>query len=170
MALSGTISATLRSAIAARSRCSTPDKAWYTYVNGRADGLLAQMSDPSGTTAWAYDALGGVLSKQQTIAGITRTVTLLRDSLSRPTSMTYPSGMRVDVGYTGDAVSSLTVNGTVLLNGITYRPYGNTATGWRWGNGSSYARKFDTDGRVTSVRSRQSITFTTSRGAYGVAS
>ena len=123
----------------------------YTYVNGRADGLLAQMSDPSGTTAWAYDALGGVLSKQQSIAGITRTVTLLRDGLSRPTSMTYPSGMRVDVGYTGDAVSSLTVNGTVLLNGITYRPYGNTATGWRWGNGSSYARKFDTDGRVTSV-------------------
>ncbi len=123
----------------------------YTYVSGRSDGVLSQMTDASGTTAWAYDPFGGVLSKQQTIAGVTRTVSVVRDGLSRPTSITYPSGMRVDVGYTADVLSSLTVNGTALLNGIAYRPYSQTASSWRWGNGSSYARSFDADGRVTSV-------------------
>jgi RHS repeat-associated protein len=43
------------------------------------------------------------------------------------------------------------LNGSTLLNNITYRPFSQTAMSWRWGNGSSYSRSFDADGRVTAV-------------------
>ena len=59
--------------------------------------------------------------------------------------------MRLDVGYNVGAVSSIAVNGTALLNSIAYRPLSPAATNWRWGNGSTYSRTFDNDGRVTSV-------------------
>ncbi|EHR69661.1 RHS repeat-associated core domain protein [Burkholderiales bacterium JOSHI_001] len=123
----------------------------YSYVPGRRDSLLSSMTDPSGSTTWTYDSEGRVLSKSQTIAAVTSTVTLARDSLGRVASMTYPSGMRVDYTYTGDTVSSVAVNGTVLLNSITYRPFSRTPAKWAWGNGSVYQRSFDADGRITQV-------------------
>jgi RHS repeat-associated protein len=122
----------------------------FSYIAGRNDALLASMSDPSGTTSWTYDSAGRALTKQQTVASILK-ATITRDALGRVLSLTYPSGMRVDVTYTGDVVSALAVNGVALLNNITYRPFTQSPSGWKWGNGTTYSRTFDADGRVTGV-------------------
>ncbi len=122
-----------------------------TYVSGRSDALPATVSDASGSTSWTYDSVGRVLSKSQTVAGITRTVTLTRDSLGRVISMVYPSGLTVNTTYSGDRVSSIVAGGYTLISNISYRPFSNVATGWTWGNGSTYSRSFDGDGRVTQV-------------------
>jgi RHS repeat-associated protein len=123
----------------------------FSYVAGRSDGKLAQMTDPSGATTWTYDSVGRMLTKQQTVAGTTRTVTVTRDTLGRPTAIVYPSGMRVDATYSGDVVAALSINGTAVIDTITYRPFSQMASSWRWGNNSVYSRSFDADGRITSV-------------------
>ena len=121
------------------------------YVNGRSDALPALVTDASGSTAWTYDSVGRVLSKAQTVAGITRTVTLTRDSLGRVIGMVYPSGLTVNTTYSGDRVASIVAGGYPLISNISYRPFSNVATGWTWGNGTTYSRSFDGDGRVTQV-------------------
>jgi RHS repeat-associated protein len=123
----------------------------YTYVPGRNDSLLAQMTDGAGTTAWTYDTAGRLLTKQQTIGTTVSKATLTRDPLGRVSNILYPSGMNVAITYTADVVSSIAVNGTNLINTITYRPFSNQPSSWRWGNGTTYTRNFDTDGRITSV-------------------
>ncbi len=35
------------------------------------------------------------------------------------------------------------INDSVLLDTITYRPIGHVPVGWRWSNGTHYARGFD---------------------------
>ena len=95
------------------------------------------------------DSVGRVLSKAQTVAGITRTVTLTRDSLGRVIGMVYPSGLTVNTTYNGDRVASIVAGGYPLISNISYRPFSNVATGWTWGNGTTYSRSFDGDGRVT---------------------
>lgn len=123
----------------------------YSYASGRSDNLLASMSSQGTSSAWTYDAQGRVLSKRQTVGTVARTLNVIRDSLGRVSTMTYPSGMQVAVSYRGDVVSALAVNGVSLLNNIAYRPFSQPPTGWSWGNGSTYARSFDPDGRITSV-------------------
>lgn len=122
-----------------------------TYVTGRSDNLPASVADPSGTTRWTYDSMGRVLSKSQTVAGLTRTLTLTRDAMGRVTRMVYPSGVAMDYAYSGDVVSSVTAGGYPLISGITYRPFSQVPTGWNWGNGSRHNRVFDADGRLTQV-------------------
>ena len=123
----------------------------YTYVPGRSDNLLASMTDTSGSTVWTRDSEGRVRTKTQTVAGVARSITVGQHTLARVASMNYPSGMRLVVTYSGDVVSSLTVNGTLLLSNVSYRPHSQAASGWRWGNGSTYSREFDLDGRISSV-------------------
>lgn len=124
----------------------------FSYVPGRSDGLLSGVTASSGDTmAWTYDSAGRLLKQQQTVYGLQQTVTIARDSLGRPTNVTYPSGMVLGLTYNADVVSGLTVNGAALLNSVNYLPQTGTATGWQWGNGSHYGKSFDADGRVTSV-------------------
>jgi RHS repeat-associated protein len=123
----------------------------FSYVPGRSDTLLAGMTDASGNTAWGYDAQGRLLSKAQTVNGVTRSISITRDTLGRPTRMTYPSGMQVGMVYAGPELTGLTVNGSTLLSGISYLPFSTTPKGWTWGNGSTHQRTYDTDGRVKTV-------------------
>jgi len=123
-----------------------------SYVAGRQDHLPASMSDPSGNTTWTYDSAGRMMSKAQTVAGITRQVSLLRDGIGRVTRMTYPSGMAVDLTYSADKVASLTVNGMPFISGIAYQATTGVATQWNWANSSQYQRTLDAAGRITSVR------------------
>ncbi len=122
-----------------------------SYPPGRRDGKPAAMTDISGSTAWAYDTVGRLTSKTQTVAGIARSLTLTRDTLGRVTRATYPSGMWVDFSYDAERVSSISVNGALLIGNISYRPFSAVATAWTWGNGSSYLRNIDANGRVTQV-------------------
>ena len=38
-----------------------------------------------------------------------------------------------------------------LIDNISYRPFTQTATAWRWGNGTTHSRTIDADGRVGTV-------------------
>jgi RHS repeat-associated protein len=67
------------------------------------------------------------------------------------TSLVTPSNQTIVYGYTNHRVTSITVNGTSLLSGVTYDPFG-PPTGWTWGNGSStVSRAFDEDGNPQQI-------------------
>ncbi|MGH6793857.1 MAG: RHS repeat domain-containing protein [Methylocella sp.] len=66
-------------------------------------------------------------------------------------SITYPSGNQVAYAYdAAGRVSGVTANGQTLVSGVTYMPFG-MASGWTAGNGASYQRTIDQDGRITGL-------------------
>ncbi|MFN8994123.1 MAG: hypothetical protein ACK5X3_10755, partial [Pseudomonadota bacterium] len=82
--------------------------------------------------------------------------------LGKLTSITYPSANRNNLAYdAAGRISSITLNPTNtngtgtntgstinLLTSIAYEPFG-AARSWTWGNGATYSRTFDLDGRIT---------------------
>ncbi|MFO1350159.1 MAG: RHS repeat-associated core domain-containing protein [Gammaproteobacteria bacterium] len=120
----------------------------YTYDQGaNGIGRLTTMTDPSGSTTWAYDALGRVVRKQQ-ISTAAFTLLSSYDAQGRMTSLTYPSGKQLTYTYDGAGrVLSVSVDGTVLASAILYRLFGPPRQ-WTRGNGTVYSRSFDLDGRL----------------------
>lgn len=122
---------------------------YYTYDQGPfAMGRLTEMRDTA-VTHWTYDPQGRVTSKSQAMDGIALSSQLQYDAAGRLTRRIYPSGLTVDYSYENGRISRILVNGTPLLDAITYRPFG-PVQGWVWNNGQSYQRGFDLDGRITS--------------------
>lgn len=62
-------------------------------------GRLTGMSDGSGQTAWTYDAAGDILTKRQTIAGNTKSISFTYNLDGSVASITYPSGRVITYGY-----------------------------------------------------------------------
>jgi RHS repeat-associated protein len=125
----------------------------YTYDSGtNQKGRLTQVTDASGSTTWAYDTHGRVLSRQQSM-GITKTLGDAYDSHGRLQTLTLPSGNTITYAYTDGKVTSLTLNGsTTILSNVLYEPFGPTR-GWTWGNSTLAIREYDTDGKVTDIDS-----------------
>jgi RHS repeat-associated protein len=125
-----------------------------TYGKGRRTGA----SDANHWMSWVFDALGRVTSKTQTVGIVAKSVGYGYTN-GNLTSMTTPSGQAVVYGYnTNGEVVSITVNGTTLLSGVTYEPFG-PIKGWTWGNGTAMSRTFDTDGKVTAIASAGNKTY-----------
>jgi RHS repeat-associated protein len=57
----------------------------------------------------------------------------------------------VTYGYTNHRITSISINGSVLLSGVTYEPFGS-ANKWTWGDAVSETRSFNTDGNLSSVQ------------------
>jgi len=119
-----------------------------------ARGRLTKVTDPSGSTSWAYDLQGRVTSKVQTVgtAPAARTFTTLYGyTAGLLTSITYPSGRVVTLGHDlqGQA-TSLAVDASPVLAGGQYFPFGGVRQ-WTWANGQPYQRLFDGDGRISGV-------------------
>jgi RHS repeat-associated protein len=136
----------------------------YFYDQGENGiGRLTGMADESGQTDFAYDLRGRILSQVQTINsnGAPAQTQSFATSWSwgktgsatgHLTSLTYPSGNRIEYGYdAAGRVQSLTLranrNTTNLLTDIGYNDF-SRINSWNWGNGSSYSRQFDLDGRL----------------------
>jgi RHS repeat-associated protein len=103
---------------------------------------------------WAYDLLGRVTSKIQTVGagGGAKSFTIAYGyAAGLLTSITYPSGRVVAVGHDlqGQA-TSLAVDATPILSGGLYFPFG-PARQWTWANGEPFERLFDEDGRIAGV-------------------
>jgi RHS repeat-associated protein len=146
-----------------------------------AKGQLTKITDESGITVLSYDGFGQLVSKAQTVGSGTsakvRTVAMVYgatgNTIGKLTSLTYPSGNRINYTYNANGwVSGLSLNpansngvgtntaiSTVLLKNITYLPTG-AVTGWTWGNapatpvateanGYLMQRRYDLDGRLT---------------------
>lgn len=131
-------------------------------------GRLTAMNDDSGQSSYAYDGFGRLLAKRQTVgAGATAKTFVLAytygssgNSAGHVTSMTYPSGNRIDIAYGSDGRAiSLAVTGpgtaaVPILGDIRYLPFGAVRS-WSWGNSTAaspnlYQRGFDLDGRIVS--------------------
>jgi RHS repeat-associated protein len=130
----------------------TYDQADSAHSNGV--GHLTSMTDPSGTTNWAYDANGHVAKKTQSVAGLTFITSYGYDPVSgNPTSMTLPSGAALGYSYSNGTVASITVSikgvTTSLVSGLQYEPFGGPSA-WTLGNGETDGRGFDLDGRFIS--------------------
>ena len=123
----------------------------FQYDTGpNAIGKLTALSDAGSTTSYTYDSFGRLSSKTQQIGTVGLTESYTYDSVGRISQITYPSGTVVSYGYdTQGRITALNAGAQTILNTVAYSPFGN-ATGWNWGNGSSYSRPLDGDGRVAS--------------------
>jgi RHS repeat-associated protein len=126
----------------------------YTYDSGtNQKGRLAEVTDNSGATRWTYDPQGRVLTREQTMGTVTKTLGHTYDSHGRLQTLTLPSGNTVTYGYSNGKVSSLTLNGsTTILSNVLYQPFGPTL-GWTWGNATLAVREYDHDGQLTALDS-----------------
>src|SRR5262249_31146261 len=130
----------------------------YQYDQGtNGIGHLTGMTNPGGTTRWAYDIHGRVTTKRQTSGGLALTTSRTYNAVTgQLTSMTYPSGSATLFSYNANgqvsAISHRGPNGVTrpLLSQIAYQPFG-PASSWLTGNSTSYSRTFDQDGRIAQL-------------------
>ncbi|MGH7603207.1 MAG: hypothetical protein ACRENK_04320 [Gemmatimonadaceae bacterium] len=134
----------------------------YAYDQG-ANGLgrLSSITetDPGSIVtdliAYGYDQHGRVTSETRTLGGHAYVTAYSYDASGRMDGMTYPSGRTA--AYTFDALGRVNQITTtkpgdspqVVVQSVVYHPFGGV-TGFTFGNGQSYARTVDQDGRIAS--------------------
>ena len=130
-----------------------------------ATGELTKISDESGSTSYSFDSAGRLTSKTSLINGKTFTVGYgwgdSGSAIDKLTSITYPSGTRINYSYdaqgyrTAISVSPVNPNGVGtgaaqnLLSAIGYNA-DNSVTGWTWANGIGRTIGYGTYGQVAS--------------------
>jgi RHS repeat-associated protein len=112
-------------------------------------GRLSGASDANHSMSWTHDPLGRVTGKGQVVGAITKSVGYGYTNGDLGTLIT-PSGQTVTYTYSNHQIASIAVNGTTILNGVTYDPFG-PVTGWTWGNSTSVTRSFDEDGNPAQI-------------------
>ena len=122
--------------------------AYDSGANGK--GRLTSASDANHSLSWSYDFAGRVVGKGLTIGTVNLSVGYGYTSGDR-TALVTPSGQSVTYGFNGNhQITSLAVNGTTVLSGVTYEPFGGV-NGWTWGDGSTTSRAFNGDGLVSQI-------------------
>uniref|UniRef100_UPI0035B5D4F8 hypothetical protein n=1 Tax=Iodobacter sp. TaxID=1915058 RepID=UPI0035B5D4F8 len=117
----------------------------FTY-DTQLKGKLASITDPSGGTAYRYDAQGNLAQTQTQIGTVVGTVAYLSNSSGQLERITYPSGTMISYlrNATGQ-ISSVQINGATLLDQIVWS--GNMGVqSWRWSNGQLWARVAENTG------------------------
>jgi YD repeat-containing protein len=136
---------------------STQAYAYDAGTNGLGRLTSITETNPSSVTtsviAYQYDQHGRVISEARTIGGVTYT-TGYSYTNGNLTGITYPSGRTLT--YSLDSMSRVNqvttaTGGTpqVVVENVAYHPLGN-AKSWNLGNGQTYARTIDQDGRIAS--------------------
>jgi RHS repeat-associated protein len=119
-----------------------------TGTNGK--GRLTSASDANHALSWTYDMHGRVTGKGLTIGGVHKSMGYGYTNADL-TSLVTPSNQSVTYGYnTNHQVTSIKVNGTTVLSGVTYEPFGGV-NGWTWGNGTTVSRTYNEDGLVSQI-------------------
>lgn len=121
-------------------------------VGANGKGRLTSLTDGSGSTTWAYTPQGRVSTRSQVMGVMTRSVGYGYDAGGRLQSLTLPSGAIVSYGYTEGRITSVAVNGSPVVTGVLYEPFGPTR-GWTWGNGMYAVRGYTTDGNIAQIDS-----------------
>jgi RHS repeat-associated protein len=117
-----------------------------TYGKGR----LTSASDANHSLAWIYDFAGRVVGKGLTIGTVNLSVGYGYTNADQ-TSLVTPSGQSVTYGYNSNhQVTSIKVNSTTVLSGVTYEPFGGV-NGWTWGDSSTVSRTFNGDGLISQI-------------------
>lgn len=124
----------------------------YGYDQGtNGIGRLTTISDGSISLSYEYDNQGNISQLQQSINSVTLTLKESYNGAGQLIQQIYPSGAVLDYGYTNGQLSSISLDGSPILDNISYEPFG-PATGWTWANGSSSQFNYDQDGRLSSYQ------------------
>src|SRR5262249_45356455 len=136
------------------TRLEYPDQTQtFAYDEGaNGVGRLTRVNDAAGSTSWTYTATGRIATRTQTVGAPTKSIAYGYNTAGQLTSVTLPSSHVITIGYTNNRVVNLQVDGTNILTGALYEPFGPTR-GWTWGNGTLAVRGYDLDGRITTVDS-----------------
>lgn len=136
-----------------------------TITNG--NGLRTGMTDASGSTAWSFDTMGRVLSRQQTIAGVTKDIGYTYNLAGAVATITYPSGRVYTYGYNNAAQTTSLVDSVHSINfftGGTYAPPGvltggvfGAVTGW---NAITLANTFNNRLEPTQLKATSPVPLT----------
>jgi RHS repeat-associated protein len=117
-----------------------------TYGKGRLTGA----SDANHSLAWTYDFAGRVVGKGLTVGSVNLSIGYAYTN-GDLTALVTPSGQAVAYSFNSNhQVTGITVNGTVVLSGVTYEPFGGV-NGWTWGDGTTSTRTFNGDGLVSQI-------------------
>jgi YD repeat-containing protein len=126
----------------------------YSYDQGlNGIGRLTGITDPTGSTFYAYDALGRVTNETRILGGHSYATAYNYDSAGRLTALTLPSGRTISygldaLGRVSSISTSLNGQAKTVVSNVTYRPFGMPQT-FTFGNGQTYARTYDLDDRIT---------------------
>jgi len=111
-------------------------------------GRLAQMTDPSGVTAYAYDRRGLLLSESRASGLVVLTSAFQYDAGGNRTLIRYPSGL--EAVYTFDYANrplSASWGGITRVSGAAYLPYG-PETSLTFANSTTQTRTYDARYRI----------------------
>lgn len=138
------------------------DQTGAGYSNGV--GRLTSASHPVGSSQYAYDSQGRLLTETQRVnatsganaAQISSTVGYTYDAAGNLTSLTYPSGRKLVIGHTGGQPTSLglAADGSSaaagLISQIQWEPFGGPRS-WLWQMASGTQQHtwlYDSSGRL----------------------
>jgi RHS repeat-associated protein len=123
----------------------------FTYDSGtNGIGHLTGASDANHAIAWTYDGLGRVTGKSEIVGAVNLSVGYGFTN-GDMTALITPSGQAVTYGYNSNhQIVSVTLNGTTVLSGVTYEPFG-AVNGWTWGNNTTTTRSFNGDGLISQI-------------------
>ncbi len=113
------------------------------------------MTDPSGSTAFGYDARGRLVSQSTAINGVPDPYVVSRTYTpgSRMSSFTYPNGRTINYDRSSCMCSISKVTTThnsvtkTLVDNLSYRPFGS-AQGMGTGNGGTVSNIYDQNARL----------------------
>lgn len=117
-------------------------------------GKLSSAQNNTSSISYAYNGLGNVIQKSQTVAGNTKVLNYGYDTQGQLTSITYPSGLVVNYNYNNGVVTSITASGAVsgtIISNINYQAATFEPLSWSWGNGFTRSKSMDTGGKITSI-------------------
>ena len=117
----------------------------YTYNN---NGSLMTINDNSGSTTMVRNNLDLITKKTVVIGGKSFVVQYGYNNIGQMTSMTYPSGLIVNYGYTNGFLTSITSSGNNIVNNISYNSMLKEPVTWVLG-GNIVTMDKDTDGLLT---------------------
>lgn len=139
-----------------------------TTVANNSTGRLSKITDESGTTQYAHDGFGRVLSKTQTVQTssanrqfvLSQTWGSAAPDLGHVKTLTLPSKAMLTFSYdssgriSGITLNPVKVDGTgtdtkqiKLLDNVQYTGL-HQVKSWTWGDGTAYVRGFDGEGRL----------------------
>ncbi len=142
--------------VAYKSGNKTDQTIGFTYDAGTyGKGHLTGASDANHSMGWTYDALGRVIGRGQTVGRVTKAVGYAYTN-GDLTSIVTPSGQTIIYSFTNHQITSVSVNGSALLSGVTYEPFGSV-NGWTWGNSTAASRAYDTDEKITQINAAADV-------------
>ena len=130
----------------------------YSYDNtadgSRGVGHLTGITDNSGSTNYAYNALGQLVVKAYYIDNINYTLGYSYDLANNISQITYPSGRLVNYSYDNQGrVNGITTQVNIrapletVLSNVDYLPFG-PVSGYTYGNGTVQTLAYNQDYRI----------------------